>query len=93
MSDFAGIKDHSEYIQTTEALVSELAFTKDEKTYVNDQTLKQWKCKEWYLQKAAFITASMCKRVYTWQETVEKNRDNRLVLITWFRPLFNPRVI
>ena len=71
-----GIKDHPEYIQTPEALVSELAFTNDERTYVNDQTLKQWKCKEWYLQKAGFITASMCKRVYTRQETVEKNGDN-----------------
>ena len=73
-----GIIDHPEYIHTPESLVSKLVYTKDEITHVNELTLKQWRCKEWYFQKAGFITASMCKRVYTRQETVEKNEDNSI---------------
>jgi hypothetical protein len=35
--------------------------------------LKQWQCKEWYENKAGFITASKCKKVYTPQKTLEKH--------------------
>ena len=59
-----GIKDDPKFTHTPEAMVSKLAFAKDEITSVNDLTLEQWKCKEWYYQKAGFISA-LCKRVYT----------------------------
>ena len=35
--------------------------------------MKQWQCKEWYENKAGFITASKCKKVYTRQKTLEKH--------------------
>lgn len=86
-----GIKDHPKFIHTPEALVSKLAFTKDETTSVNDLTLKQWKCKEWYFQRAGFITASLCKRVYTRQETVEKNRDNGINVDNLVKNIVQPK--
>ena len=50
------IKDHPEYIHTPQALVSKLAFTKDETTYANDLTLKQWRCKECIFQSGTAQT-------------------------------------
>ena len=85
-----GFKD-PEYIHTPEVLVSKLAFTKDETTQVNDLTLKQWRCKEWYFHKAGFITASMFKRVYTRQETVEKNRDNCINVDNLVKNIVQPK--
>ena len=85
-----GIKDHPEYIHTPQALVSKLAFTKDETTYVNDQTFKQWRCKEWYFQKAGFITASVCKRVYTRQETIEKNKNDSINVDNLVKDIVQP---
>ena len=86
-----GFKDHPEYIHTPEVLVSKLAFTKDETTQVNDLTLKQWRCKEWYFQKAGFITASMFKRVYTRHETVEKNSDNNINVDNLVKNIVQPK--
>ena len=40
--------------------------------HVENTTSKQWKCEEWYLHKAGFITATKCKKVFTRQETLEK---------------------
>jgi hypothetical protein len=50
-----------------------LLFSEEEIEYVNHLTLKQWECEEWYLHRAGFITASMCRRVYTRQMTLDKN--------------------
>ena len=51
-----------------------LFFTAEEIKEVNDATVKQWQCKEWYTQKAGFITASKSKQVFTRQTTIEKNK-------------------
>ena len=46
---------------------------KGQREHVESTTSKQWRCEEWYLHKAGFITASKCKRVFTRQEALEKN--------------------
>ncbi|KXJ26833.1 uncharacterized protein LOC110239144 [Exaiptasia diaphana] len=51
-----------------------LYFTEDEIEFVNEATLKQWQCKEWYINKTGFISASKCKQVFTRQSTLEKNK-------------------
>ena len=50
-----------------------LSFSDAERENVEKTTSKQWQCEEWYLHKAGFITASKCKRVFTRQETLDKN--------------------
>ena len=39
---------------------------------IDKLTEKQWQCKEWYQQKAGFITASKAKRVFTLQRSIDK---------------------
>ena len=50
-----------------------LSFSDTERKQVERATVKQWECKEWYLHKAGFISPSKCKRVFTRQETLDKN--------------------
>ena len=58
---------------STEEIVKVLSFSDSERKQVERTTTKQWQCEEWYLHKTGFITASKCKRVFTRQETLEKN--------------------
>ena len=58
---------------STEEIVKVLSFSDSERKQVERTTIKQWQCEEWYLHKSGFITASKCKRVFTRQETLEKN--------------------
>ena len=46
---------------TPEAVYKAIAFSTLEIDEVNQTTLKQGQCEEWYHQKAAFISASKCK--------------------------------
>ena len=59
-----------------------LSFSDTEREHVESTTSKQWQCKEWYLQKASFITASKCKRVITCQETLKCRKVGRSYCIT-----------
>ena len=64
--------------------------TMEEINLVNTQTVKQWKCKEWYTQKAGIISASKAKRVHDFQISLKKcaNKDvSKLV-----REIANPNV-
>lgn len=58
---------------SAEEIVKLLSFSDTERKLVERTTIKQWQCEEWYLHKAGFITASKCKRVFTRQETLDKN--------------------
>ena len=58
---------------STEDVLRLLSFSVTEREHVESTTSKQWQCEEWYLHKAGFITASKCKRVFTRQESIEKN--------------------
>ena len=60
---------------STEEVLSLLSFSDAEREHVDNNTSKQWQCEEWYLHKAGFITASKCKRVFTRQETLDKNKE------------------
>ena len=59
--------------------MSLLSFSDAERNHVDTTTAKQWQCEEWYLHKAGFITASKCKRVFTRQETLEKNNEENVI--------------
>jgi hypothetical protein len=60
---------------TPEAIYEALSFSTLEIDEVNQTTLKQDHCEEWYHQKAGFISASECKQVFTHQTTIEKNKQ------------------
>jgi hypothetical protein len=60
-----------------DALCKELIFSEEEITNINDITLNQWQCKEWYGNKAGFITASKCKKIFTRQKTLEKHANDK----------------
>ena len=59
---------------------------------VNDTMLEQWQCKEWYIQKAGYITASKCKQVYTHQETIEKNIGKDIDVSSLVNNILEPKV-
>ena len=63
---------------STEEVVSLLSFSDEERKHIDSTTSKQWQCEEWYLHKAGFITASKCKRVFTRQETLDKNTEENV---------------
>ena len=64
---------------STEEVASLLSFSDAERSHVDTTTSKQWQCEEWYLHKAGFITASKCKRVFTRQETLDKNKEENVI--------------
>ena len=64
---------------STEEVASLLSFSDAERNHVDTTTSKQWQCEEWYLHKAGFITASKCKRVFTRQETLDKNKEENVI--------------
>ena len=66
----------SDVKSTPEAVYKAIAFSTLEIDEVNQTTLKQGQCEEWYHQKAAFISASKCKQVFTRQTTIEKNKPD-----------------
>lgn len=86
------LTDNSNFINTPDTSCTKLVFTEEEITRVNDTTLKQWQCKEWYTQKAGFITASKCKQVYTRQETLEKNRGKDIDVSRLVREIVEPNI-
>ena len=63
---------------STEEVASLLSFSDAERKHVDSTTSKQWQCEEWYLHKTGFITASKCKRVFTRQETLDKNKEENV---------------
>jgi hypothetical protein len=61
-----------------ESFMENLHFTDQDVNNVNLETKKQWKCKQWYVHKRGFITASKAKSVYTRQISVEKNHETNV---------------
>ena len=61
--------------RTPEKFKEILLFSDNEIDEVDRITRPQWKCKEWYLHKVGFISASKCKDVFTRQTTLEKSTD------------------
>ena len=58
-----------------------LEFTDKERNEVNVSTKKQWQCKQWFIHKTGFITASKVKSVYTRQISVEKHKTDVSLLV------------
>jgi hypothetical protein len=58
-----------------------LQFTDEERNEVNIATKKQWQCKQWFVHKTGFITASKVKSVYTRQISVEKHKTDVSLLV------------
>ena len=59
-------------------LLSILQFTNDEIVSVNELTIHQWQCKEWYMHKQGFLTASKCKSYCTRQKSLAKEGCNSI---------------
>jgi hypothetical protein len=55
----------------------ETMITSEEISRINTLTIKQWKCQEWYVQKAGIVSASKAKRVNDSQTRLEScaNKD------------------
>jgi hypothetical protein len=64
-------------------------FTEEEIERTSSNTLKQWKCKEWFIQKAGFISASKAKRVCSIQTSLEqgKNRNISKIVLDIVHPI------
>ena len=45
-------------------LNNETLFTKEEVDNINSATVKQWRCREWYVHKSGFISASKAKIIF-----------------------------
>ena len=65
--------------------------TLEEVNLVNTLTVKQWKCKQWYTQKAGIISASKAKRVHDFQISLKKcaNKDDVSKLVS---EIANPNI-
>ena len=67
----------------TDSFLGSLEFSEKEIDIVASRTKKQWQCKEWYVHKRGFITASKAKNVYTRQILLRGNlRLMSLFLLT-----------
>ncbi len=55
----------------------ETLITSEEINHINTLTMRQWKCQDWYIQKAGVISASKVKRVHNSQESLKRcaNKD------------------
>ena len=51
-----------------------LSFSDAGRDYEECASSMQWEWEEWYIHKAGFITASKCKRVFTRQEAIKKEK-------------------
>lgn len=69
---------------------SEAFFTQDEVEKINSGTVRQWRCRGWYIQKAGFISASKAKRIFGIQSSLDKGlkRDVRKLV----EEIVNPNV-
>ena len=56
----------------------ELFFTEKEIECTSSNTLKQWRCKEWFIQKAGFISASKAKRIHAIQTSLEQGKNRKV---------------
>jgi hypothetical protein len=86
------ITDNPDIVDSPNRLCASLVFTDEEIKKVNDTTLEQWQCKEWYIQKTGFITASKCKQVYTRQETIEKNIGKNIDVSSLVNNILEPKI-
>ncbi|CAB4026130.1 Carboxypeptidase D [Paramuricea clavata] len=64
-----------------DTFVANLNFTQEERNNVAAVTKRQWQCKQWYVHKRGFVTASKCKSVYTRQVSVEKHITDTSALV------------
>ena len=58
-----------------DSFLGSLEFSEEEIDNVASLTKKQWQCKEWYVHKRGFITASKAKNVYTRQISAERQPE------------------
>ncbi|XP_028410221.1 uncharacterized protein LOC114532826, partial [Dendronephthya gigantea] len=77
---------------TEDLVFQKLSFTDKEIDDINQATVKQFQCKEWYCEKAGFISASKVKRVVTRQATIEKNRPKKTDVSCLVNMITNPKV-
>ena len=59
----------------TDGFLGSLEFSEKEIDNVASLTKKQWQCKQWYVHKRGFITASKAKNVYTRQISAERQPE------------------
>ena len=58
-----------------------LSFSNAERGYIESTTSMQWKCEEWYIQKAGVTTASKCERVFTRARCHQKKEKDFKTLV------------
>lgn len=75
-----------------EDIYKALSFSTSEIDEVNQTTVKQGHCREWYHQRAGFISASKCKQVFTRQTTIEKNKQNNTDVTCLVKLITEPKV-
>jgi hypothetical protein len=56
-------------------VLTNLSHSQEEVDQVNELTIEQWKCDEWYKQKEGFITGSMAHRVLSMQNSLDKGKQ------------------
>ena len=73
----------------------DLFFTEKEIECTSSTTLKQWKCKEWFIQKAGFISASKAKRIHAIQTSLEqgKNRNVSNIVLDIVHPIIPSQAV
>lgn len=59
-------------------ILAELSFSEKEVERVSFSTMKQWQSKEWYIQKAGFISASKAKIVFGAQSSLDKGHKRNI---------------
>ena len=61
-----------------DSFLGSLEFSEKEIDNVASLAKKQWQCKEWYVHKRGFITASKDKNVYTRQISAERQPETEV---------------
>ena len=75
---------------TTRGVGNEALFSQAEVESVNIATVKQWRCREWNIEKAGFISASKAKRIIGIQNSLEKGQEKDVRKVV--KEIVNPNV-
>ena len=59
-------------------VLTNLSHSQDEVDQVNESTIGQWKCEEWYKQKEGFIAGSIAHRVLSMQNSLDKGKQRNV---------------
>ena len=92
LEDLLNENDNDVERVTSDIKNGNLFFTEEEIQYTSSNTLKQWRCKEWFIQKSGFISASKAKRIHSIQTSLEqgKNRNVNKVVTEIVHPTIPP---